>query len=75
MTESTPFQMSRIYGLGWSVARQRLAAGDDLDEIRAAGLNPYPAGPEQTRWADGFKAGLRGWRGRSRSAGRFGQHT
>jgi len=74
MSESTAFDLSRIYGLGWSAARSKLADGDShLDDTYAAEFNPYPAEPELTRWSDGFKAGLRGWRGRTRSAGRFGR--
>ena len=74
MTEATSFELSRVYGMGWSAARGKLAAGEtNLNEGHAATFNPYPAEPEQSRWAQGFKAGLRGWRGRSPSAGRFGR--
>jgi hypothetical protein len=64
MDESTSFALSRVYGLGWTFVRGKLAEGKTLDEADAPPLNPYPADPERTRWDDGFKAGLRGWRGR-----------
>jgi hypothetical protein len=72
MSELDSFALSRVYGLGWSAARGKLADGQtDLNEKHAASLNPYAADPEQARWSDGFKAGLRGWRGRSPSGARF----
>ncbi len=78
MPQALEFALSRIYALGWSAARQGLAAeaGPPVRESgsgEGAALNPYPADPERARWDDGFKAGMRGWRGRTRGAGRFGQ--
>jgi hypothetical protein len=63
-TQSTSFDLSRVYGLGWTCVRGKLAKGETPEEADTATLNPYPDDPERARWADGFKAGLRGWRGR-----------
>lgn len=44
----TEFQYSRIYAQGWNAAR--------TDASKAAACNPYPSGPERTRWQEGFTA-------------------
>jgi hypothetical protein len=71
MDASKPFELSRVYGMGWTFVRGKLARGEMLDEADAAALNPHSRDPERARWADGFKAGLRGWRGRLPSASPF----
>jgi hypothetical protein len=45
----TEFQYSRIYAQGWNAARI-----DSSTSKTAA--NPYPSGPEHTRWQEGFAA-------------------
>ena len=44
------FQYSRIYAQGWNAARSGTA--------KVAARNPYPAEPEQSRWQQGYTAGL-----------------
>ena len=46
----TEFQYSRIYAQGWNAARTNSTAS------KAAAANPYPSGPEHTRWREGFAA-------------------
>lgn len=62
--EISAFQLSRIYGQGWSAARKLLAdGGSDVDEALAATLNPHGTVEEREHWARGFKEAL-GSRGR-----------
>jgi len=57
--DTNAFQLSRVYGQGWNVAKQRLAdSADDLDPKQAAALNPYHSAEERTRWSKGFEDGL-----------------
>jgi hypothetical protein len=49
-TTLTEFQYSRIYAQGWNAARV------DSTTSKAAAGNPYPSGPEHTRWQEGFAA-------------------
>ena len=73
--DTNAFQLSRIYGQGWNVAKQLLAdSGGDFDpKKQAAALNPYHSVAERTRWSNGFEeallsrtghatANLRSWR-------------
>ena len=55
MTESTPFQLSRIYASGWSAGRK--CSADDTSEIAelSGSLNPHLAPAERERWSQGFK--------------------
>lgn len=59
MTDTTAFQLSRVYAAGWSAANKLTA-----DEREAAGLqqiselNPFPSDPERARWQDGFRDAL-----------------
>ena len=46
----TEFQYSRIYAQGWNAARI------DSTASKVAAANPYPSGPEHTRWQEGFAA-------------------
>jgi len=49
------FRLSRIYAEGWKKAQELSAnESDDLDQWRAAALNPYAADPERARWSEGF---------------------
>jgi len=44
----TEFQYSRIYAQGWNAARTGAS--------KVAVANPYPPGPERSRWQQGFTA-------------------
>ena len=54
MKALSPFRQSRVYAEVWNAARA--LAGSD--PVAAARLNPYRTEPEQSRWAEGFGAGL-----------------
>jgi len=57
--DTNAFQLSRVYGQGWNVAKQLLAdSAGDLDPKQAAALNPYHSAEERTRWSKGFEDGL-----------------
>ena len=55
MSESTLFQLSRIYAGGWGMGRQ--SADIDLAEVDGVAdrLNPYMVPVERERWSQGFK--------------------
>jgi len=55
MSDSSGFQLSRIYASGWIVGRKCTA--DDPAEIDslADSLNPRQLSDEQERWRRGFK--------------------
>jgi hypothetical protein len=55
MSDSTLFQLSRIYAGGWGVGRT--AADTDPAEMDAVAerLNPHQAPVERERWSQGFK--------------------
>jgi len=56
---STDFELSRIYAEGWNAAWKLSPAQATVLERRGvAGLNPYEAGAEQKRWAEGFGRAL-----------------
>lgn len=42
------FQSSRIFAEGWNAARTRFVRSVAHD------ANPYPPGPEHTRWNEGY---------------------
>lgn len=55
MSESTMFQLSRIYAGGWSVGRKHADSDQaDLDE-EANRLNPHQQPVERERWDQGFR--------------------
>jgi len=55
MSDSTLFQLSRIYAGGWGVGRQ-YANTDPADmDGEADRLNPYQLPVERDRWGQGFK--------------------
>jgi hypothetical protein len=57
--DTSAFELSRIYGQGWNVAKQLLAdSAGDLDPKQAATLNPYHSVEERTRWSKGFEQAL-----------------
>lgn len=50
------FRHSRVYAQGWNVARAwSLRTGPAAEQ---ATTNPYTSEPEQSRWAEGYAAGL-----------------
>lgn len=55
MTESTPFELSRIYASGWSAGRKCTA--DETSEIveLSGSLNPHQGVEERERWSKGFQ--------------------
>jgi hypothetical protein len=55
MTESTPFQLSRIYASGWSAGRKCTADGSSEIDAQASDLNPHQSHDERERWSQGFK--------------------
>ena len=83
-TEMRKFELSRIYGEGWNVARELLASGKlDVDAPQAAARNPHCGAEERSRWtmgsmeAVGSRAGLFNtparspWRASFTKPGRF----
>lgn len=55
MSESTLFQLSRIYAGGWLAGRNSPDTDPaDMDSV-ADRLNPYQAPAESQRWNRGFK--------------------
>lgn len=55
----TDFELSRIYGKGWSAAKKRLDEDDfDPETIDVERLNPCSDVPARDRWAEGFRAAL-----------------
>ncbi|WP_082036526.1 hypothetical protein [Paramagnetospirillum magnetotacticum] len=55
MTESSTFQLSRIYASGWGAGRQHGNLDPDDMEAVAERLNPYCLSVERERWTQGFK--------------------
>jgi hypothetical protein len=54
-TEMRGFELSRIYGEGWNMAKKLLAAHKmDVDAPQAAARNPYHETEERSRWTMGF---------------------
>ena len=51
---SQTFRSSRIFAEGWNAARKR-----SLEEGREKN-NPYPPGPEHSRWNEGYSQALAG---------------
>ena len=59
MTPADEFRLSRIYAQGWKAAgKMTPEQGETLDAGGVAALNPYAAGPERGRWAEGFGRAL-----------------
>ena len=58
---SNDFELSRIYAAGWNAA-WKLSPDNAavLESKGVAALNPYAAGPEHDRWAEGFGRALGG---------------
>jgi hypothetical protein len=55
MSDSTQFQLSRIYAGGWGAGRSH-ADTDPADmDLVADRLNPYLLAVERERWSQGFK--------------------
>ena len=55
MTESTPFELSRIYASGWSAGRKcHIEDGVEIDEA-ASRQNPHTAFADRDRWNQGFR--------------------
>jgi len=52
------FELSRIYGQGWNVAKQLIADGAVANAAQLAKLNPYRAEDERARWAKGFEEAI-----------------
>jgi hypothetical protein len=55
MSDSTLFQLSRIYAGGWGVGRQSADADPAEVDGLADRLNPYMLPAERERWSQGFK--------------------
>ena len=56
---STDFELSRIYAEGWNAAwKMSPAQAIVLARRGVAALNPYEAGAEHKRWAEGFGRAL-----------------
>lgn len=54
-TEMRGFELSRIYGEGWNMAKKLLASGKlDVDAPQAAAYNPHCGAEERSRWTMGF---------------------
>ena len=51
--EQIAFRHSRIHAEGWNAARTPTGGSS-----KAAGLNPYAAEPERSRWEEGFTKAL-----------------
>jgi hypothetical protein len=59
MMDTKAYEFSRIFRQGWNAAKKLLADGRPLDShTDAAALNPYSAGQEHLRWAEGFEQAL-----------------
>jgi hypothetical protein len=52
--QTSAFEMSRIYGQGWSAAKRLLAAGQGMVDAAAEAHNPHLGAEERSRWAKGF---------------------
>ena len=52
--QTTAFELSRIYGQGWSAAKRLLAAGQGMVDAAAEAHNPHLGAEERSRWAKGF---------------------
>jgi len=56
---SSDFELSRIYAEGWNAASKLSPTDSAVLESRGmAALNPYEAGREHDRWAEGFGRAL-----------------
>ena len=56
--KTNDFQLSRVYGQGWSAAKKLLADGRAAGQSQSAKLNPYRDDEERVRWAKGFEEGV-----------------
>jgi hypothetical protein len=54
MTETTPFELSRIYASGWNAGRQHPLDEADAVAEAAERLNPWQGQDERARWSKGF---------------------
>jgi hypothetical protein len=55
MSDTTSFQLSRIYAGGWGAGR-KLSHMDPVEmEEEAERLNPYQLPAERERWGQGFR--------------------
>ena len=55
MSDLSAFRRSRIYAQGWNAAREPRTEG----ALRKDVVNPYPCGPEKSRWDEGYANALR----------------
>jgi len=60
VADLTAYELSLLYGKGWTTARKLLSQGHvGIEPADAARLNPYCAGVEAERWTEGFKQALK----------------
>lgn len=55
MSDSSQFQLSRIYAGGWGAGRQHADLDPADTEAAAERLNPHSLPAERERWSQGFK--------------------
>lgn len=54
MTETSAFQLSRVYASGWNIGRKHPIDDNSIIADLAESLNPHGGEPERARWAQGF---------------------
>jgi len=69
-TGTNAFELSRIYGQGWTTARKLLASNGDAGPREAAARNPHRTAEKRASWTQGFMAGLRSRAGVTTAPGR-----
>jgi hypothetical protein len=56
VSDSTPFQLSRIYAQGWLAGMESQVDGDSGEvEAAAAALNPCVPDDAKAKWSQGFR--------------------